>query len=162
MRDPLTFSAITISLWSILVIGSQPSTLPSGLAAHLKTDQFQTVTSIRGLPLGVRDALGELVKGQYTDFAEPGTPFRATDVGPDPRLPVRRLAIAACARDHHCVVYYERGGSAHTWHVAMFQWSPDATRFEWGGIAPGGLRGIDEVRNAMLSGAVKAGAPLSW
>jgi hypothetical protein len=52
-------------------------------------------------------------------------------------------------------VYYERGGIAHTWLVALFHWTPTETRFEWGGIAPGGLASIDDVRNAILSGAIK-------
>jgi hypothetical protein len=39
--------------------------------------------------------------------------------------------------------------------VALFHWTPAATRFEWGGTAPGGLATIDEVRNAILSGAIK-------
>ena len=74
----------------------------------------------------------------------------------EPRLPIRRLVAAGCSTDHHCLVYYERGGFAHTWHVAMFHWRPTATRFEWGGSAPGGLRTIDDVRNAILSGAIKS------
>jgi hypothetical protein len=37
----------------------------------------------------------------------------------------------------------------------LFHWTPAATRFEWGGLAPGGLATIDDVRKAMLSGAIK-------
>jgi hypothetical protein len=58
----------------------------------------------------------------------------------------------------HCLVYYERGGIAHTWHVALFHWTPGETRFEWGGTAPRGLATVDDVRNAVLSGAVKGPA----
>jgi hypothetical protein len=39
--------------------------------------------------------------------------------------------------------------------VALFHWTPVATRFEWGGTAPGGLATVDDVRNAVLSGAIK-------
>jgi hypothetical protein len=39
--------------------------------------------------------------------------------------------------------------------VAAFHWTPAATRFEWGGIAPGRLATIDDIRKAMLSGAIK-------
>jgi hypothetical protein len=45
--------------------------------------------------------------------------------------------------------------------VAVFHWTPAATRFEWGGAAPGGLKSIDEVRNGILSGAIKASTG-SW
>jgi hypothetical protein len=37
----------------------------------------------------------------------------------------------------------------------LFHWTPDATRFEWGGNAPGGLINIDDVRKAALAGAIK-------
>jgi hypothetical protein len=116
---------------------------------------------MRGLPLGVRDAMGELIKGQYTDWAEPGTPFRETEGGANSNLPMRRLVTAACATDHHCIVYYERGGKARTWHLALFQWAPMATFLEFGGPAPAGLTTIDAMRNAILSGAIKANTN-SW
>ena len=89
------------------------------------------------------------------DIAEPGAEFQVTDVVVNPKLPIRRLVAAGCSTDH-CLVYYERGGNDHTWHVALFHWTPAATRFEWGGTAPGGLATIDDVRNAILSGAIKA------
>jgi hypothetical protein len=70
------------------------------------------------------------------------------------------MVAAGCTRND-CLVYYERGGLNHTWHVALFHWTPAATRFEWGGIAPAGLRTIDDVRKAILSGAIDNKAK-SW
>src|SRR5688572_20958248 len=52
--------AIGVSLWSAVVAGSQavPSAPLSGaLRDHVKDERFQIVTSVRGLPLGVRDGL---------------------------------------------------------------------------------------------------------
>jgi len=43
----------------------------------------------------------------------------------------------------------------------LFHWTPAATRFEFGGTAPGGLATIDDVRNAVLSGAIK-GPNKTW
>jgi hypothetical protein len=126
----------------------------------MKNGRFQIVTSIRGLPLGVRNELQELFGSQNTldiDIAEPGAEFQVTDVIVNPQLPIRRLVAAGCTIEY-CLVYYERGGIAHTWQVALFHWTPAATRFEWGGAAPGGLATIDEVRNAVLSGAIKGPA----
>jgi len=126
----------------------------------MKNGRFQIVTSIRGLPLGVRNELQELFGSQNTldiDIAEPGAEFQVTDVIVNPQLPIRRLVAAGCTIEY-CLVYYERGGIAHTWHVALFHWTPAATRFEWGGTAPGGLATIDDVRNAVLSGAIKGPA----
>ena len=132
-----------------------PVTLSGALRTHVKDERFAIVTSIRGLPLGVRDALQTLFGSPTLDIAEPGAEFQATDVMVTPRLPSRRLIAAGCAADHHCLVYYERGGFAHSWYVALFQWTPAETRFEWGGLAPSGLTSIEDVRSAMLSGAIK-------
>jgi hypothetical protein len=157
MRQVRFLCAIAVSLWSAVVAGGQivaPAELPAALRGHLKDEKFAIVTSIRGLPLGVRDALQTLFGSSTLNIAEPGAPFQATDVIVDPKLPTRRLVAAGCSADH-CLVYYERGGIAHIWQVALFHWTPAATRFEWGGIAPRGLATIDDVRSAVLSGAVK-------
>ena len=152
--------AIGVSLWSAVVAGSQavaPAALSEALRDHVKNGRFQIVTSIRGLPLGVRYGLQELFGSQTLDIAEPGAEFQVTDVFVNPQLPIRRLVAAGCTIDY-CLVYYERGGIAHTWHVALFHWTPEATRFEWGGTAPGGLATIDDVRNAILSGVINGPA----
>jgi hypothetical protein len=130
--------------------------MPDVLRAHVKGEQFGIITSIRGLPLGVRNELQTLWDSQTLDIAEPGAEFQGTGVSVNPTLPTRRLIAAGCAPDHHCLVYYERGGNSPTWVVALFHWTPAATRFEWGGAAPGGLKSIDDVRKAVLSGAIKS------
>jgi hypothetical protein len=157
MRCTRLFCAIGVSLCSAVVTGSQAPTvvLSEALRAHVKDERYQIVASIRGLPLGVRDGLQMLFGSQALDIAEPGAEFQATDVVGNPKLPIRRLVAAGCSTDH-CLVYYERGGIARTWQVALFHWTPAATRFEWGGTAPGGLATIDDVRNAVLSGAIKS------
>ena len=153
MRRTRLLCVIGVSFWSAVVAGSQaaaPAGLSGDLRAHVKDERFGIVTSIRGLPLGVRDGLQTLFGSQVLDIAEPGAEFQVTDAIVDRKLPMRRLVAAGCSIDH-CVVYYERGGVNHTWHVALFHWTPAATRFEWGGTAPGGLATIDYVRSAILS-----------
>ena len=155
--------AIGVSLWSAVVAGNQaapPTALSGALRAHINDERFGIVTSIRGLPLGVRDRLQTLFGTQTLDIAEPGSEFQATDVIVKAGLPIRRLVAAGCSIDH-CLVYYERGGIVHTWQVALFYWTPAATRLEWGGSAPGGLRTIEDVRDAVLSGMIKSPAR-SW
>ena len=154
------FYAIVVSFWTAVVAGSQamPTTaLSAALRAHVKDERFQIVTSVRGLPLGVRDSLQTLFGSQTLDIADPGAEFQVTDVIVNPNLPHRRLVAAGCSIEY-CLVYYERGGRAHTWYVTLFHWTPAATRFEWGGTAPAGLATIDDVRNAVLSGAIKGSA----
>ena len=163
MRRTRLLGAIGVSLWSAVVAGRQaaaPVVLSDALRAHVKNERFGIVTSIRGLPLGVREGLQTLFGSPTLDIAEPGAEFQVTDVILDPTLPIRRLVAAGCSTDH-CLVYYERGGSAHTWRVALFHWTPAATRFEWGASAPGGLATIEDVRNAVLSGAT-TGETMLW
>jgi hypothetical protein len=150
---------IGVSLWLAVVTGSQgtsagPGAVSKELRTHLQDERFEIVTSIRGLPLGVRDGLEKLFGSRSLDIAEPGADFQATDAVVDPKLPTRRLVAAGCSTDH-CLVYYERGGVARTWHVALFHWTPAATRFDWGGIAPGGLSTIQDVRKTILSGGIE-------
>ena len=161
MRRTQLLSAIGVSLCSAVVAWGQSAAsaaLPGALRAHLQNERFAIVTSIRGLPLGVREELQTLFPSRTLDIAEPGAEFQRTDVIVSPQLPIRRLVAAGCSADFHCLVYYERGGIAHTWHVMLFHWTPAATRFEWGGTAPGGLATIEDVRKAVLSGVIKGHA----
>ena len=158
MRRTTLLCVMALSLWPAMIAGNQApaaNALPASSRAHVTADRFDVVTSVRGLPLGVREELPTLFKSNYLDIAEPGAAFLGTDATPGLSLPARRLVLAACSIDH-CLVYYERAGAARTWHVALFHWTPAATRFEWGGIAPGGLRTIDDLRKAALSGGIKA------
>ena len=151
--------AIGVSLCGAVVCGGQaaaPVALSGALRDHVKAGRFQIVTAVRGLPIGVRDGLQTLFGSKTLDIAEPAAEFQVTDEVVKP-LPLRRLVAAGCSIDY-CLVYYERGGGAHTWHVALFHWSPAATRFEWGGTAPGGLKTVHDVRNAILSGKIKGPA----
>jgi hypothetical protein len=126
--------------------------LSAELRVRVKSEQFQIVTSVRGLPLGVRDELEKLFGGQL-DITDTGAEFQATGAS-DPKLPLRRLVVGGCST-YYCLVYYERGGATHTWHVALFHCTPKLTQLEWGGTAPPGLKTIDDLRNAALSGAIK-------
>jgi len=161
MRPTRLLCVLGVSLWSAVVGGSQATAsvpLSGTLRTHIQDGQFGIVTSIRGLPLGVREGLQALFGSPTLDIAEPGAEFQGTDVAVNPRLPIRRLVAAGCSTDHYCLVHYMRSGVTHTWHVALFHWTPAATRFEWGGTAPGSLPTIDDVRNAILSGVIKGHA----
>jgi hypothetical protein len=162
MRRTLALSALALVCWSVATAGNQakPPVLSAALRTHVKNERFQVVTSIRGLPLGVREAMQALFGSRSLDIAEPGAEFQVTDVIVKANLPIRRMVAAGCSADH-CLVYYERGGIAHTWQVVLFHWTPAATRFEWGGVAPSGYGAVDEIRSAMLSGAI-TGATAFW
>jgi hypothetical protein len=157
-RSRISCAIVVLSLSCAVAAAGQSQSaaaLPERLRAHLKNERLEIVTSIRGLPLGVRDELQTLFGSQTLDIAEPNAEFQVT-AGRSSTLPIRRLVAAGCSTDH-CLVYYERGGIARTWHVALFHWTPQATRFEWGGTAPNHLATIDNVRSMVLSGAIKGG-----
>ena len=161
-RTPL-FCAVSVSLLSAVLAAYQaaPAAMTlEAMRAHVEGEQFGIVSSIRGLPLDVRNELQELWDSRTLDIADPGAEFQRTGANVNSTLPTRRLVAAGCARDNHCLVYYERGGRSPTWVVALFQWTPAATRLEWSGAAPGGLTSIDDVRNALLSGAIKSPTPV--
>jgi hypothetical protein len=138
---------------TLCLAGRAGAQLPEPLRGHIKAERLDIVTSIRGLPLGVRDELETLFGSATLDIAEPGAAFQGTNAA-DKKLPTRRLVAAGCSIDH-CLVYYERAGKSRTRLMALFHWTPAATRLEWSGIARGGMTTIDDVRNAMLSGAIK-------
>jgi predicted benzoate:H+ symporter BenE len=155
-------SALVLAiLWSTVVACSQatPATaLPEDVRDIVKNERFQLVTSIRGMPIGVRDALQTLFGSETLDIAESSEAFQVDDMV-HPSLKSRRLVASWCTIEY-CLVHYERGGEAHTWHVALFHWTPAATRFVWGGTAPSRLATIDDLRNAILSGAIKGPATI--
>jgi len=137
--------------------------VPAATQQHLREARFQEVTAVRGLPLGVRDALQALFdtvpdaplrRGDGTpDIADPSARFAESGETSDPAVPSRRLVVAGCSAER-CLVYYQRGGPEPSWHAALFHWTPTLTRFETGGLAPRGLASVDAVREALLSGAV--------
>ena len=137
MRPGRLLCAIGFIVWPAVAATSQtavPAALSATLREHVKDERFEVVTSIRGLPLGVRDGLQTLFGGQTLDIAEPSAELQGTDAVGTPKRPLRRLVAAGCSIDH-CLVYYERGGSDRTWLVALFHWTPAETRCEWGGQA---------------------------
>lgn len=155
--------AIGVILWSAVAASQSPvsAVLSEAARAELRAAPFGVVTSIRGLPLGVRDQLQSIFGGTL-DIAEPRAEFQRDGRPSSPKVPTRRMVAAGCSRDSYCLIYYERGGTELTWRAVLFHWTPAVTRFEWGGTAPGGFTTIDAVRKAILSGVIKGGQTASW
>jgi len=152
--------AIGLSLWSATTLARQaapPIALPRELRAHLQNERFDIVSSMGGLPRGLRTELRTLFGGQGLDIADPGEPFDVAGPTTGSKLPTRRLVAAGCSRDD-CLLYYERAGRPRTWRVLLFHWTPNTTTLEWGGTAPSGLTTIAQIRGAVLSGAIKGSA----
>lgn len=157
---PSTRSLCALALmigWTAVAAGQAPAggPLTDALRAHVKGERFDVITSVRGLPLGVRNELQSMWESSTLDIAEPGAEFRGSGAKPNPQLPSRRLVAAGCSADHHCLVYYELAGRTPGWVAALFHWTPEATRLEAGGAVPAGLKSIDAVRNAILSASLR-------
>src|SRR5215213_5973265 len=106
MRSTGPLWAIFVALCSVSVGGSQggfPTTLSAEMRAHVQSERFGIVTSLRGLPLGVRGALQTLFGTGTLDIAEPGGDFQLTDMRVN--APSRQLMVAGCSYEH-CLVYY--------------------------------------------------------
>lgn len=127
--------------------------MPEELKAQLRSETFAERASVAALPAPVREGLAVLFRSPGLEMADPGEPFQVTDVVVGRILPARRLGVAGCS-PRHCVVYYERGGIAHTWSAVVFDAGGAPARFLWGGSAPRGLAGVEAVRRALLDGSV--------
>jgi hypothetical protein len=102
IRRILPSCAVGLCLWSAVAMGGQGAptgALSEALRTHVKSDRFDIVTSIRGLPLGVRDQLQTLWGTGTLDIAEPGAEFQANGTKSNPTLPARRLVAAGCSTD---------------------------------------------------------------
>ena len=157
MRRTRLFCMIGVSVWLAVADrqpGAPPMALSGALRAHLKDAPFGIVTSIRGLPLGVRDGLQTLFGTQTLALAEPKAKFQATDV-----MVESEPADSSAGRGGVLNRLLPRllRARRHRPHVARRAVSLDACRdpIRVGGNAPGGLATIEDVRNAILSGAIK-------
>jgi hypothetical protein len=158
-------AAVGVALASAVVFVSQSAssaTLSPALRSHLQTERFQVVTSVRGLPLGVRERMQQLFGSATLDIADSGAEFQRNGEPDSTPLPRRRLVAAGCANDSHCLVYYERGGATITRRLMLFAWTPDETTFEWGAMAPDSFATVEEVRQAMAAGTIQGGKADTW
>ncbi|HEY5990947.1 MAG TPA: hypothetical protein VIU10_00060 [Candidatus Udaeobacter sp.] len=81
----------------------------------LDVSRFHEIHSTSDLP---SEVLALCDGGGDGKLAEPGQKWNATDAIIDPTLPGRRLIWAAVGGEY-CVVHYERGGIAHTFHILV-------------------------------------------
>jgi hypothetical protein len=81
----------------------------------LNSSSLTEVTTLAGLPDGIRNALGQDKSG-LEGIAEKGARYNVTDVT-DSHLPMRRFVVAGVSRDS-AVVAVEHGGRAR-WYEAI-------------------------------------------
>src|SRR5688572_9151127 len=88
-----------VSLWSETTAARQSAALPRNLRAHVQNERFDAVSSLGGLPGGVRAELRTLFGGQTPDIADPAAPFQGASETANSKLPLRRLVAAGCSRE---------------------------------------------------------------
>jgi len=150
--------AVGLSVWSTTTVAGQAratGALTQELRRHVLDERFDVVSSLNGLPAGVRAELRMLFNSKTLDIHDAGTKLRATVQVAGAKS--RTLVAAGCSRDD-CLLYYELAGSTRRWRVVLIHWTPEVTTLEWGGAAPGNLSTIDEVCGALLSGRIKGSA----
>ena len=150
--------AVGLSVWSTTTVAGQAratGALTQELRRHVLDERFDVVSSLNGLPAGVRAELRMLFNSKTLDIHDAGTKLRATAQVAGAKS--RTLVAAGCSRND-CLLYYELAGSTRGWRVVLIHWTPEVTMLEWGGAAPGNLSTADEVRSALLSGRIKGSA----
>jgi hypothetical protein len=127
---------------------------------HILDGEYQILRRTTDIPASVRTRFG----GSGLEMAEPGEPFRATDVivPGEKKLPFRRLIFAGCSREK-CFIHYERGGRGYGCHVVVFGIdSLGAATFIWAGAGFRAAADLTELRAKIRSGDFADDRPYSW
>ena len=109
--------AIGLSVWSTTTVAGQAratGALTQELRRHVLDDRFDVVSSLNGLPAGVRAELRMLFNSKTLDIHDADTKLRATVQVAGAKS--RTLVAAGCSRND-CLLYYELAGSTRGWRV---------------------------------------------
>jgi hypothetical protein len=120
------------------------------LQAFLAGD-FKTVRDVRQLPAPILQAYTER-GGSRLVMANPGKRFEATDYIRDSSEPRKRLIFASVSKDK-CIVSYEQGGYAHTFHIALFRLNSTKADPVWQGFC--WAKDLDTLRKSAADGYCK-------
>ena len=112
----------------------------SAVTKSSHTEVFHEVKQASRLPSAVVDKLGGI--------ADPGQPFNATDVV-DPKLPMRRLVVAAVS-ENYCIVTYWQGGIALRLETRIFKLSAGRVKRIW--VSAGGGLNFRDLKETVESG----------
>lgn len=130
--------------------GSPPALSPA-VRAHLRAETLAPIAHVSDLPPRVREALAALFKSPTLAMADPGAEFQAGDAISNPNLPGRRLVLAGCSKEH-CLLQYERGGYAHTYHVVLIAVSEKESTVLGGGSTKAAAHDLAELKSLVIQG----------
>jgi hypothetical protein len=123
---------VTAELANPLTAAEIVTHLPTDLRLSLQggREVFQIRADVSAIPEAVKSAFAKAASEERFAMAEPGAAWQATDVILHPALPWRRLGKVALSRSF-CLIFYEHGGRAHTYHVAAFHVSSTGATLVW-------------------------------
>ncbi|MBY0359525.1 MAG: hypothetical protein K2W82_16090 [Candidatus Obscuribacterales bacterium] len=116
---------------SIGMAMAEPGPLSANDRQHLLHDQFTPVATIQAFPKTIRVKLDEL-RGTSDGMANPGGDFAAgcTSAG----KPRARMILGGINKEY-CLLFYENGGIAHSYNIALFSLKSTVAEYVWqGGI----------------------------
>jgi hypothetical protein len=124
----LAISLLGRSSGSALAVAMNP---PDDVRTFLKdASGFQVRASVSAIPIAVRASFAQARNGEPFAMAEPGAERQVTDVIRKPGLARRRIRKVALS-ESFCILFYELGGRAHSYHAAVFRLSRDGAVLVW-------------------------------
>jgi hypothetical protein len=132
----IRIASATMILFTILLGGALGlelpvvTNLPNGVRASLKdAKRFQIRVNVSSIPSAVRSSFAKARGEEPFVMAEPEATWQASDIR-KPHLPRRRLGKVALS-ESFCILFYELGGRARSYHVAVFRLAPNGTTLAW-------------------------------
>ena len=116
LLKPKTLVPAALLSASLLSLAAAARADDAATLDKLFAQPLQTVYRWSEIPPDIRKLVSAPWHGE--SIADPGQPFQVSDAVVDPNLPWRRLIFAAHAANVW-IVYYERGGIEHSFHLAV-------------------------------------------
>jgi hypothetical protein len=113
---------------------------------------FTLVYRTDDLPGDCKLAFTEISRQAQFEMAEPGKKFQVTDVIVEEGLPRRRLILGGVSNQQRCFIHYESGGIGHSYHLLVFDTSPDGRAKLLLGASTHGPRDLSQLRSQVGHG----------
>lgn len=141
--------------------GHEPP-LPATQRAHVLDGQFSIEKDVNQLPSELKLEFARLSGDKIFKMANPGEEYQSTDVIDRPGLPWRRLLFAGASEDN-IFVLYEKGGRAHSYHVAVFHFGAEKkAKLLWFGTGLSGAASLEQLRTMVATGKFNDDQPYYW
>jgi hypothetical protein len=112
-----------------------PSALPDDARTELgRADRFQLAEALSAIPVSVRSEFMRFTRERSFSMADSKAAWNATDAIVK-GLPFRRLRKVALS-ESLCVIYYEKGGIAHSYQAVLFRLAKEKATLVWAGYLP--------------------------